>query len=224
VICASTGVAAMQIRGCTLHSALAIQRNLNPSNPKTEHIKAWAEIGLVIVDEFSMSSADLYDLMDSRMRKLKDRSDTPFGGVNMIFSGDFYQLPPIGTKLIGYHTGRTDQDYVTNTSTMRARESWATVLTDVIELTQNMRQLDDIWAGVLERLRINQPTAQDLGILNTRFTNKEIYAESIAHRPPAGTVAATETKIGAQEESYLSKRELKEQQKNQSIQKLKITT
>lgn len=190
VICASTGVAAMQIRGCTLHSALAIQRNLNPSNPKPDHITAWSEIGLVIVDEFSMISADLYDLMDSRLRKLKDRSDTPFGGVNMIFSGDFYQLPPIGTKLIGFRAGISGHDYTTNASTMRARESWATVLTDVIELTQNMRQLDPVLAGILERLRINQPTAEDLTILNTRFTNNELCAQSNDHQPPPGTVAA----------------------------------
>jgi hypothetical protein len=52
-------------------------------------IAAWSDIGVMCIDEFGMVKADLYDLIDIRLRKLKSRPDKPYGGVHMIYSGDF---------------------------------------------------------------------------------------------------------------------------------------
>ena len=90
VICASSGVAAVLIGGCTLHSALGIHIGPNPPDPTTHHISAWSEVGVVIVDEISMVKPDLFDILDKRLQKLKLKPGTNFGGLHMIFVGDLY--------------------------------------------------------------------------------------------------------------------------------------
>lgn len=95
VVTASCGAAAMLIGGSTLHSALGIQTSLHPPEP-TETMRAtWSEVGVLFIDEFSMISPSLFCVLDRRLRQLKVRPDVLFGGVHIIFCGDFYQLPPV---------------------------------------------------------------------------------------------------------------------------------
>ena len=75
VICASSGVAAILIGGCTLNTAIGIAINLNPPDPNNDHIQAWSEVGVMILDEFSMVNPALFALSDSRLRKMKTRLD-----------------------------------------------------------------------------------------------------------------------------------------------------
>ena len=90
VVCASTGIASILILGCTVHRAVGI-RNVHKA-PTIQQKTAWSEIGEMFIDEFSMVPPSFFDLIDKRLRKLKDQPDKLFGGVHMIFSGDFYQL------------------------------------------------------------------------------------------------------------------------------------
>ena len=162
VICASCGAAAVLIGGCTLHSALGIHISLNPPDPTEEQILAWSHIGVLFIDEFSMINPALFDLTDSRLRKLKGRLDLPFGGIHVVFCGDFYQLPPIGACIYKPPTAsETSQDNHA-IATMRGIQLWKDCLSDAIELTENHRQADPKWAASLERWRVNQPTAQTL--------------------------------------------------------------
>jgi hypothetical protein len=82
-------VAAVLIGECTLHSALGLKKSMKPGDLTPAMIAAWSEIGVMCIDEFGMVKADLYDLIDIRLRKLKSRPDKPYGGVHMIYSGDF---------------------------------------------------------------------------------------------------------------------------------------
>lgn len=166
IISASSGVAATLIGGCTLHSALGIQRSLDPPNPTETQISNWSSIGMLFIDEFSMISAALFDLVDTRLRKLKCRMEMPFGGVHMVFSGDFYQLPPIGSTLY-----KTPSFYGKNNNalaTIRGQQLWKTCLTDVIVLQTNLRQTDEAWAESLLRWRTNEPTLEDIRQVNSR--------------------------------------------------------
>ena len=98
VICASSGVAAILIGGCTLHSALGIGTNPLPPEPNSNHIQAWSEIGVMFLDEFSMVKPALYSLTNSRLQKMKARLDKPFGGVHLVFTG----FLPIAARWIIY--------------------------------------------------------------------------------------------------------------------------
>lgn len=62
-------------------------------------ITAWSEIGVLFIDEIGMVKAKLLDLIDTRLRLLKAQLDKPFGGVSVVFCGDFFQLPPVGSTL-----------------------------------------------------------------------------------------------------------------------------
>ena len=55
----------------------------------------WNKTDIVIVDEVSMLSLKMFKILDLIARKIKKKPDIPFGGMQLIFSGDFYQLPPV---------------------------------------------------------------------------------------------------------------------------------
>ena len=86
VITASSGIAAVLIGGCTLHCALGIQVNMDPIKPSQSQREAWSEVGILFLDEFSMVSQELFDLLNRRLKQLKDREDQDFGGVNLILT------------------------------------------------------------------------------------------------------------------------------------------
>ncbi len=94
VVCAPSGIAATFVGGCTLHSLFGIQgknrrrKYGRTKGPTQEEKEAWSNVCLVIVDEFSMVSPSLFDKMDARLRQLKNRADTPFGGTNLLLIGD----------------------------------------------------------------------------------------------------------------------------------------
>jgi len=110
-VTASTGIAALNIGGCTIHALLGTRLSANPIEAQY-HKKQLAKIPgscrgslshrrmilrrmtAIVVDEVSMLSGDYIDMMDWWLRTLRD-VDRPFGGVQMVFCGDFLQLPPV---------------------------------------------------------------------------------------------------------------------------------
>ena len=172
VVTATSGIAAMLIGGCTLHSALGIGTKANPPKPSQTLINAWSKIGILIIDEISMMRASLLDLLDTRLRQLKTRLNKIFGGIHLVFCGDFYQLPPVGTSLITseqlLQNGKKEQ-----LSSLRGQELWVSCLTDVIILEENLRQSDLEWAASLLRWRVNQPTEEDISLINKNVVNSE---------------------------------------------------
>ena len=172
VVTATSGIAAMLIGGCTLHSALGIGTKANPPKPSQTLINAWSKIGILIIDEISMMRASFLDLLDTRLRQLKTRLNKIFGGIHLVFCGDFYQLPPVGTSLITseqlLQNGKKEQ-----LSSLRGQELWVSCLTDVIILEENLRQSDLEWAASLLRWRVNQPTEEDIALINKNVVNSE---------------------------------------------------
>jgi hypothetical protein len=63
-----------------------------------EKREIFKKIETIVIDEISMVRADLLDCIDRSLRLNRDRLDDPFGGVQMIFIGDLFQLPPVVVK------------------------------------------------------------------------------------------------------------------------------
>ncbi|EAU85285.2 hypothetical protein CC1G_07555 [Coprinopsis cinerea okayama7 len=113
IVVAPTGTAAALLNGSTYHSILGI---LSHSNSETDNIPIRSEATLVLearerltgvdyifLDEVSMiSCTDMYNI-STRLSKVTGVSDEPFGGINMIFAGDFAQLPPTGGQYLYSH-------------------------------------------------------------------------------------------------------------------------
>jgi ATP-dependent exoDNAse (exonuclease V) alpha subunit len=101
LVCAPTGVAAINVDGVTIHNLLGLGTGI----PADEHIdiatvrrkkSILLEADALVVDEVSMVSSELLDAMDRTLRSVRNNHE-PFGGVQMIFFGDLYQLPPVKT-------------------------------------------------------------------------------------------------------------------------------
>tara|TARA_Y100000389_G_C17456488_1_gene518516 strand:- start:1534 stop:2892 length:1359 start_codon:yes stop_codon:yes gene_type:complete len=103
-VCALTGCASILLncKATTLHRFAGIglaNKNiedvLNDVFNKKYKLKNWYHLKCLIIDEVSMMSLKILLILDKIGRKLYNKPDIPFGGLQLIFSGDFYQLPPI---------------------------------------------------------------------------------------------------------------------------------
>ncbi|RFM29730.1 helix-turn-helix domain-containing protein [Deminuibacter soli] len=187
VIVAPTGVAAMNAGGVTIHSfftippGLFVPGNSNEFNKpgmavlneqslfkharfNSEKRKLLQELELLVIDEASMVRADLLDAMDVVMRYYRGKQDIPFGGVQVLFIGDLFQLSPVAGNeewevLRNFYQG----PYFFDAHAVRQSPPV------VIELEKIYRQRDHTFINLLNNIRHNQAGAADLDFLQTRF-------------------------------------------------------
>ena len=105
-ICALTGCAAvlLECKAKTVHSwaGIGLGQNsishlVNKINKNKYAKKSWKSVDILVIDEVSMMSRKLFETLDAIGQTIRKNSK-PFGGIQLIFSGDFYQLPPVGTR------------------------------------------------------------------------------------------------------------------------------
>lgn len=166
-VCALTGCAAVLLN-CpgtkTLHSwsgiGLANDTNYRVVDRvvKNKFKRAnWTDIDVLIVDEVSMMSKKLFDILDEVGRRSRKRLSTPFGGLQLVFSGDFYQLPPVG-----------NEDDPDSSAFCFESESWGEAFDVTVCLSRIFRQDDDAYAKVLNHIRVGKLTKKGLGLLTSR--------------------------------------------------------
>ncbi|MCY3822004.1 MAG: AAA family ATPase [Gammaproteobacteria bacterium] len=102
VILAPTGVAALNVGGETVHRFFGFGIDVTPemvrsSRRRPRYPGIYKKLRTIIIDEASMLRADLLDCVDMFLRKHGPSPGAPFGGVQMVFVGDLYQLPPVVT-------------------------------------------------------------------------------------------------------------------------------
>ena len=98
VICAPTGVAALNVGGQTIHSLFKLPIGVignQPIEQPREVRKLLQKIDTLVIDEISMVSADLLDAIDRSLRQARQRRAEPFGGVQVVMFGDPFQLAPV---------------------------------------------------------------------------------------------------------------------------------
>ena len=177
IVVAPTGTAAALLGGSTYHSTFGI--NDRSGTSRIGHIKAKLEgVEYVFLDEVSMLSArDLYRI-NLQLARVFEKAEIPFGGLNMIFSGDFAQLPP---AIGGEHVSLYSRSIGKIASEMKSQEEsvgkalWHQITTVVI-LRVNMRQkkqsTDDAKLRMaLENMRYKACTPGDIAFLRTRVSS-----------------------------------------------------
>lgn len=165
---APTGLAAINTMGKTLHSLFGIpisQGIFHPTfrkftdNPNIiKNLKY--SVKRIIIDEISMVRADLLDYIDRLLRFVKE-VDQPFGGIQVIAVGDFYQLPPVVTQF--------DRDLKTHWESEFAfsAKSFLEGNFEIVELTEVLRQKgDDNFINILHAARTGDVTSRHLSALN----------------------------------------------------------
>jgi ATP-dependent DNA helicase PIF1 len=142
-VTASTGIAAVALSGTTLHSWAGIglgegSKEELASKAKGSFAKLrWKRCKTLIVDEISMLDAALFDKLEYVARTVREK-EQPFGGIQLVLTGDFLQLPPVGRNL----------------QFCFQAESWNACVPRVVELKTVFRQADAALVALLSTVRI----------------------------------------------------------------------
>ena len=102
LVCAYSGVAATLLRGQTFHSALFLNQKKELS---AEQVEAFLDVEMVIIDEISFAGYKDFEKLHLNLETLKQRMNALYGGVDIVFAGDFRQLTPIKALPIYKHKG-----------------------------------------------------------------------------------------------------------------------
>lgn len=160
---ATTGVAALNIGGATLHSALGIGLGKKPVKEILTRLNSYKldflnRIEILAVDEVSMLSGELLDKCNEFL-KLARMNNQPFGGIQVILIGDFCQLPPVNDP----ESKKVLKDFCFNSAT------WRELNLAEFEFTHNFRQEEDIiYADILKNLRKGILSENSFNLIKTR--------------------------------------------------------
>ena len=187
VILAPTGVAAINAGGQTIHSFFQISPSLYVPDDKRlrlkpdnidpdkstiyDHFKYSREkheiirkVDLLVIDEISMVRCDLLDVIDKLLRVFRNRLNEPFGGVQVILIGDTFQLPPIADfEQWGILSRFYDSPFFFSSIAIKNSKPF------YIELKKIYRQNEKEFIDLLNRVRVNQITQNEIDILNSKF-------------------------------------------------------
>jgi hypothetical protein len=176
VVAAPTGVAAINAGGVTLHSLF--QLPLHPFLPTAgnrlqllqglrynkQRMQLLRKIELLVIDEISMVRCDVMDAIDTILKSVRRNPDAPFGGVQLLYIGDLFQLPPVAKNnewqlLSEYYASPFFFD-------SKAVKEQSPLL---IELKTIYRQKEQNFVNLLNKVRNNQLEAEDFDYLNSRY-------------------------------------------------------
>lgn len=207
IVVAPTGIAAINAGGVTIHSMFGfplrtfiptldrIDGNLAMNIPdlmqhfkyRKDKLKLLREVEIIIIDEVSMLRADVMDMMDFSLRHIR-RNPLKFGGVQMLFIGDLYQLPPVV---------RDESEYIMKQfyASPFFFDAFALKETNLltIELTQVFRQKDEEFLEILNEIRDGNLSSKHFEVLNSRFdpqfeAKEEAYVYLCSHNRMADEI------------------------------------
>lgn len=165
VVLAPTGVAALNVFGQTIHSFFGFRPDITVEKiigEPLKHKSIYRAVKTIIIDEASMVRADLLDCIDIFLRKQR-ANQKAFGGVQMVFIGDLYQLPPVLTwqESKAFHT-------IYKSPYFFSSNAFGDYDFEIIELDKIYRQNDQQFINLLNNVRINEMTPADFQKLNSR--------------------------------------------------------
>lgn len=170
VLTTTTGISSMNFdEPRTIHSFSGLRKGtiskedllINLANGKFKPPKVWTTTDLLLIDEASMLGARFFEKLDIVARHARN-SDEPFGGLQVVLSGDFCQLPAVADKYCF------------------TSDVWNALDLSFLCLRFPYRQEGDLqYYNFLQRIRLGEPTKQDLQFLQTRFEQTTRSMEKI---------------------------------------------
>jgi hypothetical protein len=155
----TTGSSAALFGGSTIHSAAHLNKTRITETMRTIWLH---DVRILVIDEISFFKVSDIEKLDRQLKRLTGRNDLPYGGVSVIFSGDFHQLKPI-----------CKEEEVLYSASPGAL-SWENTINCAIFLDKSHRFKDDPEFGeILRRMRMGQDTMADREAINERVINKK---------------------------------------------------
>ena len=153
----TTGSSAALFGGMTIHSAAHLQKTRITDALRKE----WEHVRILIIDEISFFNVTEMQKLDKQLKRLTSRHDVPYGGVSIVFSGDFHQLQPI-----------CESDKILYSCSSGAL-AWENSVNCAIFLENSHRFKDDPeYGAILGRMRMGKDTKEDREKINTRVIGK----------------------------------------------------
>lgn len=178
-ITASTGIAATHMNGMTIHawSGIGVKDALGPKDLQFLKAKKYLndkleEVEVLIIDEISMLHKQQLDMVDLVLRFFK-KNDLAFGGIQVVFSGDFFQLPPIGRQ------GEENKDKFSFMS-----KAWLDASPVICYISEQFRQSDNELNRILNVIRdgkADQSTMDTLTKVSGRVQDKTLLTRLYTH-------------------------------------------
>lgn len=142
-VTASTGIAACQVGGITLHTFAGVglakykaESLVFKVKKDPVAVKRWRKVKVIVIDEISMLAGEFFDKVEYVARKIRE-DERPFGGIQVVLCGDFLQLPPVMAKHLCFEC-----------------ECWPRVVQKSVELTQVFRQSETEFISLLNEIRV----------------------------------------------------------------------
>jgi ATP-dependent DNA helicase PIF1 len=154
----STGIAALNVGGSTVHgwAGLGLMNGeIKDLVKKAKKIPTWLKTDVLIIDEISMLSADVLEKIDAVARKIRKKPKLPFGGIQVVFIGDFFQLPPVEPNKKVTYAFET--------------KVWKECINHTVELTQQMRQSDERFINMLKEVRNGNVSSKTADAFRSRI-------------------------------------------------------
>ena len=186
VIVAPTGIAGVNVGGVTIHSFF--QFPTRPLLPDDENItvfwknsdqrKIITAMDTLIIDEVSMVRADLIDAIDYSLRRNGGNPQKPFGGKQVVFVGDIFQLEPVAIRNSGEQ--KIINEIYGGTYFYKAKV-FEKINFFTIEFQKVYRQIDPVFISLLDKVRLKETIQADIDQLNSRvFSEFELNKEEFA--------------------------------------------
>lgn len=168
IILAPTGIAALNVGGQTIHSFFRFPPTIiDPKQIEPDYVRAelFKNLQMVIIDEISMVRADLMNAIDVALRKNRNKLNEPFGGVQMVFIGDLFQLPPVLTDKDRDHILKTyGGQYFFDATVFKTYKYQFKELTTVFRQSSEQPE----FKTMLNNIRNNEVRFEDMALLNSR--------------------------------------------------------
>jgi hypothetical protein len=186
VVVAPTGIAAVNVGGVTIHSFF--QFPLRPLLPEDEDIKMFwknsekrkiiSAMDTLIIDEVSMVRADLIDGIDYSLRRNGGNPNLPFGGKQVVFVGDIFQLEPVTIRKSGEQKIINE---IYGSAYFYNAKVFEKINLFTVELQKVYRQTDPAFISLLDKVRVKETLQTDIDRLNSRvFSESELKKKEFA--------------------------------------------
>jgi ATP-dependent exoDNAse (exonuclease V) alpha subunit len=173
-VTASTGIAATHMGGMTIHgfSGVGIKDSLtdyeiDALTQKSYLAKRFNDTQVLIIDEVSMLHAKTLDMVERVARAFK-RNELPFGGMQVILSGDFFQLPPISKRNNFNSDDNQDVEEIKKDFVFYSN-AWQAMKPAVCYLTEQHRQEDDLYTNILNNIREGNVFEENFSHIESRL-------------------------------------------------------
>ena len=146
MITSTTGISALNINGKTIHSVYGLKNDTDYNNidkfvntitNNHKYLNNWLNTKILIIDEISMMQPEMLDFLETVARIIRE-DPKPFGGIQLVITGDFYQLPPVSKKIKYCFESKC----------------WNKIIDFTIQLKQNHRQQESSLIEFLNLVRV----------------------------------------------------------------------